>query len=388
MMKAYKTEIYLNDKQIHKVNNTIGVCRFLYNAFIDYNKELYEKDAKFCSGMDFDKYVNNELSLEKPWIKNVSSKARKKVIMNAENAFKKFFKGEAKYPRFKKKNRQDVKVYFPKNNKTDLEVERHRIKIPTLGWVVLKEKGYIPTKGTVSSCTIEQKAGRFYISVLVKEEAVPTHEMLNAEGLGIDLGLRDFAILSDGRTFKNINKSVRIRKIEKKLKREQRSLSRKYEHYKKLSKTGGETTTNQRKNLNKNIGRVQKIHLRLTNIRNAYQAYVIREVTKTKPLFITLENLNVKGMMKNKHFSRVIANQKFYQFKTNLKHTCRKLGVELREVDRFYPSSKLCSKCQTKKLKLSLSERTFICDRCGHTMDRDENAAINLEQAPTYTVLT
>lgn len=387
-MKTYKTEIYLNAKQIYKVINTIGVCRFLYNAFISYNKELYEKESKFFGGMEFDKYVNNELSLEKPWIKDVSSKARKKSIMNADTAFRKFFKGESKFPRFKKKNRQDVKVYFPKNNKTDLEVERHRIKVPTLGWVILKEKGYIPTNSLVTSCTVEEKAGKFFIAVLVKEEVELVHEVLSEEGVGIDLGLKDFAILSDKRTFKNINKSIRIKKLEKKLKREQRSLSRKYEHYKKLAKTDGEATANQRKNLNKNIQRIQKLHLRLTNIRNAYQAYVIREVIKTKPLFITLENLNVKGMIKNKHLSRIIANQKFYQFKTNLKHTCRKLGVELRLVDRFYPSSKLCSKCQTKKLKLSLSERTFICDACGHTLDRDENAAINLKQAKKYTVLT
>lgn len=385
-MKAYKTEIYLSAKQ--KLIATIGVCRFLYNAFLSYNIELYQQKATFCGGMDYDKYVNHELSKEHPWIKAVSSKARKKAIMNADTAFRKFFKGEAKFPRFKKKNKQEVKAYFPKNNPTDLLVERHRIKVPTLAWVILKEKGYIPMNSVVSSCTVGQKADRFYISVLVKEEFTLPKETVNDHGIGIDLGLKEFAVTSDGQYFKNINQSIRIKKAEKKLKREQRSLSRKYEYDKKIKKSGGESAANQRKNLYKNIQRVQKLHLRLTNIRDAYQAYVIREVTKTKPLFITMEDLNVKGMMKNKHLSRAVANQKFYQFKLNLLNKCRKLGIELRQVDRFYPSSKRCSKCQTKKVKLSLSERTFTCDTCGHVMDRDENAAFNLVQATQYTVLT
>lgn len=384
-MKSYKTEIVVTEKQRVKLINTFGVCRFLYNAFISHNKDLYEKEDKFCSGMEFDKYVNNVLSIEKPWIKDVSSKARKKAIMNGDTAFKRFFKGTSKFPKFKKKNKQDVKVYFPKNNKGDLLVERHRIKVPTLGWVVLKEKGYIPTNAIVSSCTIEQKANRFFISVLVKGETKVNlqEQYQQLVGTGIDLGIKEFAVTSDGKNFKNINKTKRIKRLEKRLRREQRSLSRKYEFYKK----GGKSATEERTNLHKNILRVQKIHHRLTNIRNAYLDYVIREVTKTKPPFITLEKLNVKGMMKNRHLSKAIANQKFYEFKIKLLNKCKKLKIELREVPLFYPSSKLCSACGKKKTSLSLSERVFTCE-CGHVMDRDENAGINLREAKTYTILT
>ncbi|PGP14489.1 transposase [Bacillus cereus] len=384
-MRAYKTEIVINEKQRVKLINTFGVCRFLYNAFISHNKDLYEKEDKFCSGMEFDKYVNNVLSIEKPWIKDVSSKARKKAIMNGDTAFKRFFKGTSKFPKFKKKNKQDVKVYFPKNNKSDLLVERHRIKVPTLGWVVLKEKGYIPTNAIVSSCTIEQKANRFFISVFVKEETKANlqEQCQHQAGVGIDFGIKELAVTSDGKKFKNINKTKRIKRLEKRLRREQRSLSRKYEFYKK----GGKSATEERTNLHKNILRVQKIHHRLTNIRNAYLDYVIRELTKTKPPFITLEKLNVKGMMKNRHLSKAIANQKFYEFKTRLINKCKKLKIELREVPLFYPSSKLCSACGKKKTSFSLSERVFTCE-CGHVMDRDENAAINLQEAKTYTILT
>ncbi|MFP3728182.1 transposase, partial [Priestia filamentosa] len=145
---------------------------------------------------------------------------------------------------------------------------------------------------------------------------------------------------------------------------------------------------NQRKNVRKNITRVQNLHRRLTNIRNAYQDYVIREVVKAKPLFITLEKLNVKGMMKNKHLSKAISKQKFYEFKVKLIQKCSFIGTEIREVGTFYPSSKLCSCCGVKKVKLSLSDRVFNCDHCGTSLDRDDNASLNLSKATQYTVLT
>lgn len=385
-MRAFKTEILLTEKQCSKIINTHGVCRFLFNTYLAYNRENYEREKTFISGMEFDKYVNNVLSKEKEWIKDVSSKARKKAIMNAETAFKRFFNGQAKFPRFKKKNKQDVKAYFPKNNLGDLLVDRHRIKVPTLGWIRLKEKGYIPSGSLVSSCTIEQKGNRFFISVLVKNQEVKLIEPTLSPGKGIDLGLKDFAITSDGEVFKNINKSLRLIKKEKKLKREQRSLSRKYEHYKKNNNNVGEAATD--KNLKKNILRVQKCHYSLTNARNAYQAFVIREVVKTKPQFITLEKLNVKGMMKNKHLSKAVQHQKFYEFKIKLLNKCRYLGIELREVSTFFPSSKLCSNCAHKKVSLPLSERIYHCEECGHKIDRDLNAAINLREAKKYTILT
>ncbi|MFP3726369.1 transposase [Priestia filamentosa] len=389
-MRAYKTELLCSNEQKQKMAKSMGVCRFLYNSFIGYNQELYQKGEKFCGGMSYDKYANHTLSVEKPWIKEISSKARKKAIMNADTAFQKFFKGKAKYPRFKKKNRQDIGIYFPKNNKTDLTVERHRIKVPTMGWIRLKEKAYIPPGAHVSSVTITQKGDRYFISALVKEEAQTTPATPFADGIGIDLGLKNFAITSDGRVFKNINKSPRIKRLEKKLRREQRSLSRKFEHYKKLKQTKLEEnpTENQRKNVRKNITRVQNLHRRLTNIRNAYQNYVIREVVKTKPLYITLEKLNVKGMMKNKHLSKAISKQKFYEFKLKLIQKCSFIGTEIREVGTFYPSSKLCSCCGVKKVKLSLSERVFNCDHCGASLDRDDNASLNLSKATEYTILT
>ena len=231
MLKAYKVEIKPTCEQIIKIHKTIGVSRFIYNFYIAHNKEVYAKDKKFISGMEFSKWLNNEYvpnNQDKIWIKEVSSKATKQAIMNGEKAFKSFFKGLSGFPKFKKKKNQDVKAYFPKNNKTDWTIERHRIKIPTLGWIRLKEFGYIPINAKVKSGTVSQKANRYYVSVLVKEDDVQVSKPTN-EGIGIDLGIKDFAICSNGMPFKNINKTSAIKKAEKKLKREQRKLSRKYE---------------------------------------------------------------------------------------------------------------------------------------------------------------
>ena len=406
MKKAFKTELNLTNEQRIKLHQTLGVCRFLYNRYIAYNKDHYEqfKQGKqpygFVSGMDFDKYVNNELSLQQgfEWIKGVGSKARKKAIMNAETAFQRFFKGQSKFPRFKKKKDQDIKAYFPKNNKGDWTIERHRIKIPTFGWVRLKEFGYLPTDRKVMSGTISQQAGRYYVSVLCEVESSTNTNVLANEGIGIDLGLKTFAVCSDGQTFKNINKTKRVNQLEKQLRREQRSLSRKYESYKKVKQTtkqttqfkGGETATNPftYANIRKNVRRVQKLHQRLANLRLEYVKSVVTTVVKTKPSYITLEDLNVQGMMKNKHLSKAIAEQCFYTFKTWLVSKCTQVGIEVREVGRFYPSSKLCSCCGQKKIQLSLRERVYSCEHCGTTLDRDHNASLNLVQAKEYIVLT
>lgn len=207
MLRAYKTEINPTEEQKVLINKTIGTCRFIYNFYIAHNKEVYEKEKKFVSGMDFSKWLNNDFipsNSDYSWIKEVSSKSVKKSIMDAEGAFKKFFKKQAKFPKFKKKGKSDVKMYFVKTNaKVIIPCERHRIKIPTLGWVQLKEKGYIPTNSDthiIKSGTVSVKAGRYYISVLVEQSDFQKVKQ-TGKGIGIDLGLKDFAVLSDGRVF-------------------------------------------------------------------------------------------------------------------------------------------------------------------------------------------
>ena len=386
LKRAYKIEINPTDEQKSKIHQTIGVSRFIYNFYIARNKEIYHREGKFVSGMNFSKWLNNEYipnNQDMKWIKEVSSKATKQAIMNGDKAFRDFFKKAKGFPRFKKKKNQDVKAYFPKNNKTDLTLERHRVKIPTLGWVRLKEFGYIPINSMVKSGTVSQKADRYYVSILVEETDIKISNP-NNEGVGIDLGIKEFAVCSDGIKFKNINKTSTVKKVEKKLKREQRKLSRKYESLKIRNKNIKEGRAT-RQNIQKQIVKVQKLHQRLTNIRTDYINKIVSSIIKQKPSYITIEDLNVKGMMKNKHLSKAIASQKFFKFKTKLTVKCKENHIELRIVDRFYPSSKTCSQCGKVKKDLKLSDRIYKCD-CGFTIDRDLNASINLKNAKEYKI--
>ena len=334
------------------------------------------------TGKSFSVWLNKEYIPQNPdkaWIKKAYSKAVKKSIEDGSTAFMRFFKHQSAFPKFKKKGKSDVKMYFVKNNPLDCQCERHRIKIPSLGWVRLKEKGYIPTTKDgwkIKSGTVSIKAGRYYVSALVE---LPDAEITNnsGEGIGIDLGLKKLAIVSNGKTYKNINKSARVKKLEKQLHREQRCLSRKYENLKK-----GESA---QKNIQKQRLKVQKLHHRMDNIRTDYINKAIDEIVKTKPSYITIEDLNVSGMMKNRHLSKAVASQKFYEFRTKLKVKCDDNGIELRIVDRFYPSSKLCHCCGSMKKDLKLSDRTYKCS-CGYVEDRDFNASLNLKDAVTYKI--
>ena len=386
MKRAYKIEIDPTAEQKSKIHQTIGVSRFIYNFYIAHNKEIYDREGKFVSGMDFSKWLNNEYipnNKDMKWIKEVSSKATKQAIMNGDKAFRDFFKKSKGFPKFKKKKNQDVKAYFPKNNKTDWTIERHRVKIPTLGWIRLKEFGYIPVNSIVKSGTVSQKADRYYVSILVEENDKKVYKSTN-EGVGIDLGVKEFVVCSDGIKFKNINKTSTVKKIEKKLKREQRKLSRKYESLKIRNKNIKEGRAT-RQNIQKQVVKVQRLHQRLRNIRTDYINKTVFSIIKQKPSYITIEDLNVKGMMKNKHLSKAIASQKFFEFKTKLTVKCKENHIELRIVDRFYPSSKTCSSCGKVKKDLKLSDRIYKCD-CGFTIDRDLNASINLKNAKEYKI--
>ena len=383
MLKSFKTEINPTEEQKARIRKTIGTCRYVYNFYLGHNKALHDNGEKFMTGKSFSLWLNNEYipnNPDKTWIREVYSKSVKKSIEDGCTAFTRFFKHQSDFPKFKKKGKSDVKMYFVRNNPKDCQCERHRLKIPTLGWVRIKEKGYIPTTKDgymIRSGTVSVKAGRFYVSVLVEIPDVNIDNNSN-EGIGIDLGLKDFAIISNGKTYRNINKSAGLKKLEKQLIREQRSLSRKYENLKK-----GEST--QRANIQKQKLKVQKLHHKMDNIRTDYINKTIAEIVKTKPSYITIEDLNVKGMMKNRCLSKAVASQKFYEFRKRLKAKCDEKGIELRVADRFYPSSKTCHHCGSIRKNLKLSDRIYRCE-CGYVADRDLNAALNLKDAKTYKI--
>ena len=397
LLKAFKTEIDPTEEQKQKIIQSIGIARFLYNQYIAYNIRRYKmyqrgmlenNQKSFISAYDFDKYVNNKLKKDFPWIAECGSKARIKAIMNAEMAFKRFFSGKSKFPRFKKKTRQDVKIYFPKNNKGDWKIWRHKIMIPTLKHVKLKEYGYLPISANVKSGTVSYESGRFYVSVIVdidenskynKDLGISYKQYSN--GIGIDLGIKDLAVVSNGKVFKNINKSSKVKRLEKRLKREQRRFSRKLESKKRK---GGTATTSA--NIDKQKLKVQKLYRRISNIRTDYENKVIHEIVEQKPRFITIEDLNVKGMMKNRNLSKSVAAQRFFSFREKLERKSKIIGIEVRIVNRFYPSSKTCNSCGHIKKDLKLSDRIYVCDICGYIEDRDLNAALNLRDAKEYQI--
>ena len=390
-MRAYKTEIHPTKAQIELIHKTFGCARYIYNQYVYENLENLASGKDFISAFSYSKRVNNDPNTPS-WLKEVPSKAIKQSLIYADRAFKDYFSKRKGKPKFKKKGTNDSFYLIG-----TLKVERHQIFVPVLKWIRLKEFGYIPKK--ISSVTISMKNGRYYISCLSKME---TDERIatSGEGLGIDFGLKD-QFITRGQVIPSVNKSKKVRRLEKKLRQKQRSLSRRYEsnmankvYYKSGAKKGQlksfewKRPLHECKNLQKQQQVVNRLRERLTRIRTDYNRKGLQSILKRKPSFIVIEDLNVKGLMKNKHLSKAISQAQWYQSRVFLQQQCEKLGIELRLAPRFYPSSKLCSHCGYKNLDLKLKDRSWECPDCHVIHDRDENAAINLGKCETYTVLT
>ena len=390
LMKTYKTEIKPNSKQIQLINQTFGNVRYVYNQFIDYNFDRLNKKLKVVSAFEYSKMLNHN-SNRPEWLLKSPSKAIKQAIINADRTFQNYLKGKIGKPRFKSKAR-DNSFYVIES----IKVERHRIFLPKLKWVQLKEYGYIPNN--IKSVTVSMKNGRYYVSCLChdsKDERVETTE----EGIGIDFGIKNQFITSNV-TIPSINKTAKILKLEKRLKQQQRKLSKKYEH--NMSKTyykAGEKKGQLKsfkwikplcdcKNIQRMRLKVGKIYEKIVRIRTDYNQKALLQILSCKPKFVTIENLGIKGLMKNKHLSKQIASVQWYECRMFLQNQCRKLGIELRLASRFYPSSKLCSTCGYKKTDLTLKIREWTCSNCGTWHDRDINAAENLAKCEKYEILT
>lgn len=391
-MRAYKTEIHPTQAQIELIHKTFGCTRYIYNQYVYENLENLASGKDFISAFSYSKRVNNDPDTPS-WLKEVPSKAIKQALIYADRAFKDYFSKRRGKPTFKKKGKAESFYLIG-----TIKVERHRIFVPNLKWVRLKEFGYIPKN--ISSVTISMKNGRYYISCLSKEEKDERITLSN-ESMGIDFGLKD-QFITEERTISSINRSLRIKKLEKRLRREQRKLSRKMEanmvekvYYKSGVKKGQLKSYKQLKplseckNFQKQKLKVARLHERLTRIQTGYNRKALRSlVLEQKPSSITIENLAVRNLMKNRHLSKAIMKAQWYQSRLYLENLCQKLGIELRLADRFYPSSKICSDCGFKYQDLKLKERFWTCSNCGSEHDRDKNAAINLGRCQTYTVLT
>lgn len=368
MLRAYKTEIAPTVEQKIMIHQTLGTCRYVYNLFIAENKRAYETEQKFISGYDFSKWLNNDYvpnNPDKDWIKDAASKAVKQAILNADAAYRRFFGKSAGFPKFKKKS--DYGGYYLIGT---IYAERHRVQLPKLKWVKLKEKGYLPSGG-IKSATVVREGDRYYVSVLVEEETKPVYGRRSSQGMGLDLGLKDAIIGPEGPLMANFKHNSALEKLEKSLKRQQRFLSRKQK---------GSSNWHRQK------VKVQRLHRRIKNIKQDTKRKAILSIVKQKPQFITIENLNIKGLMKNRRLSNAFQQIGIGYVVEWLKVKCGEYDIELRQVDRFFPSSQLCSRCGNRH-PMPLHRRVYKCDNCGLELDRDINASINLMHCMDYTVL-
>ena len=362
-----------NNKQKAKLFQYANTARFAYNWALGREQENYKNGGKFiCEG---------DLRKEYLWLKKISNNVPKQAIKDACTAYQNFFNGVSNAPRFKSKKHSIPKFYQDtkkiKFTDTHVKVEgfatskRHNKQ--KLNWIRLAEHCRIPTDCKHFNPRIKYDGLNWYLTVGIEykdKESIPSNE-----GIGIDLGIKDLAICSDKNKYKNINKSYKVKRLEKKLKRQQRSLSRKYENLKKLKK--GEAT--QKANIRKQMLKVQRLYHRIDNIRTDYINKTILEIVKTKPSYITIEDLNVKGMMKNRHLSKAIQQQSFGEFRRQIEYKSKWNNTKVIIADRFFPSSRLCSCCGKIKKDLKLSDRIYRCE-CGNIIDRDYQAAINLKQ--------
>lgn len=371
MITSIKVRLEPNNKQNSKLFQCSGTARFVYNWTLARQEENYKNGGKFISDNDLRKEITQLKKTEQyQWLNSISNNVAKQAVKDACNAYKKFFKKRSNKPRFKSRRKSKPSFY---HDNVKIKVTLTHVQLEKIGKVRLSEDSRIPTGVKYSNPRVSFNGVHWYISVGIESNQKPVE--LTGESIGIDLGIKDLAICSNREEpYKNINKTKKIKKIEKKMRRLQRKVSNKYQ----LNKKGESyVKTSNIIKLEKNI---IKLHKSLDNIRTDYRHKVTTEIVKTKPSRIVMESLNVKGMMKNKHLSKAVAKQGFFEFKTMIQYKSEKYGIEFIEADRWYPSSKTCSECGHIKPKLSLSERKFVCECCGAVIDRDKNASTNLSR--------
>lgn len=375
MYKGIKVRLYPTKEQETLFWKSAGVAKYSYNWALSRYEELKKQGIKISN-----KELRKEFTLirktdiKRSWLKEVSSEISQQAIKDLDTAFKRFFKNIANYPKFKKKGKCEVSFYHLTNK---LKVKKKYIYLEKIGWIRMNDENRLPIgnykkdKIFVSNPRVKHNGKYWYLSLGIEYDNTPIE--LTNESVGIDLGIKNLAIVSHiDKPFKNINKSKRVKKLNKRLKILQRQVSRKYQ---KNKQNGKFVKT---KNIIKLEKKIKLINKRISDIRLNYIHQTTNTIAKTKPCRIVMEDLNVTGMMKNKHLSKAIQEQCFNKFIILMEYKCNKYGIKFVKADRFYPSSKNCSCCGNKKKDLKLKDRVYVCDKCGLVIDRDKNASINL----------
>ena len=368
MIKTLTIRLYPTKEQEVLFRKHIGAMRYIYNWALNKNNILYKNKKIKYSSFELSKQLT-QYKKECLWLNEISSATLREAIRDLDKAYVNFYKGRSKLPKFKSKKYSKLtfysryeKVYF----KEDV------VNLEKIGKVKYKSS-YDINLAKISKFKNPHISfnGRCWV-LTIGIDMNNTIEKLTNESLGIDLGIKELAICSNNMVFPNINKGYVIKNLEKRLRRLQRKVSRKYEKNKQGNKY------NKTCNIVRLEKQIKKLHRKLYNIRQNYIHQVTSTIVRTKPCRIVMEDLNIKGMMKNKHLSKAIQQQKLYEFTRQMKYKCEWLGIEFIQANRFYPSSKTCSNCGHIKKDLKLSDRTYICEECGLVINRDLNASINL----------
>ena len=379
MIKTIKVMLCPNNKQKTKLFACAGLARFAYNWALSYEQKNYELGNKFLSDYDLRKrFTVLKSEKEYQWLNDYSNNISKQAIKDAVKAYQNFFKGICEYPKFKsrKKSKSSFYVDTSKISFTSTHVKLEKLTTSKkknkqkFNLVKLSEPDRIPVDTKYFNPRVTFDGLNWWISIGI--ECEESQEKPINQGIGIDIGIKDLAICSDSNVYPNINKTEKIRKLKKKKRRLQRRVSKKYSKNRK-----GECYCKTR-NIVKSERKLLKISHKLTNIRHGYVHSVTSEIISRKPKFIVVEDLNVKGMMKNKHLAKVVQEQCFNEFYRQIQYKCNWNNIEFITADRYYPSSKLCSCCGYVKKDLKLSERIYICPECHHVIDRDYQASVNL----------
>ena len=403
MNKCYKLRIYPNKTQIDIINGTLGCCNWVKNQYLEMNIKLRKENKTFMTGYDFSKYINN-LKKNNPdyqWIKQYSSKAIKDAIMTKEKAYKRFFKTKHGFPKFKSRKKLNKESYFFVKNNVKY-IKKNIIKLPILGKVRITENSYLPDLDKISSGRIVREYNKYYAVFIIKteKEYIP----LTNEKLGIDVGIKHYATIAttnDNYYVTHFKDYKKYKSYEERIINLQRIISNKVEiNYTRLLNNWMDNHPNQKlsdklKNIMKgesyNSSRIRGLRRKTTNIRrkqrnirNDFINKLIYSLTaRTKPLMITIENLDISEMIKhdgtkNTQLHKYIQESSFYTFKQKLTDKCSYHGIILRMANKYFASSKICCECGNKKKNLTLNDRVYKCDHCGNEIDRDLNAAINL----------
>lgn len=376
IVRTYKIRLFPTKEQEELIYKHIGCCRFVWNWALETQEKYYKETKKHYSAFDL---MNMLTSLKKKeeyiWLNEVSNHSLKVVCRDLDKAYKNFFKSNFGFPKYKSKKKS--KISYPVRQDY-LYFTNEFVQIEKLKKVKYKTNYQIPlgkeTKFYNPRVSLINNKWVLTVDYECENQAI---ELTN-KVIGIDLGIKELAVVAYGDKndnecfiFKNINKSTKIKKLQKKLKRLQRKVSRKYITNKSFEKTS---------NILKTEKQIKELYYHIANIRHNYIHQTTHTLVELFPYRVVMEDLNVSGMMKNKHLSKAIGEQNFYEFIRQMKYKCEERGIEFIQVDRLFPSSKTCSSCGCIKSDLKLSDRTFICEHCGNVIDRDYNAAINLMQ--------